>query len=149
MRPALASWRPAAALLAAMLWSAAALAQTLQPLSIQTARGRQDFSVEFANNDAERAQGLMFRRSLAADRGMLFDFGTVQPVSMWMQNTYIALDMLFIRADGTIARIAENTVPFSEEGIPSNEPVGAVLELVGGRTGELGIAEGDKVTWAK
>src|SRR5919199_2296572 len=91
----------------ALLWSAGAFAQTFEPLTIVTKGGRHAFQVEIARNDAERAQGLMFRRNLAPERGMLFDFGRVQPISMWMQNTYIPLDMIFIRADGTIARVAE------------------------------------------
>jgi uncharacterized membrane protein (UPF0127 family) len=87
----------------------------------------------------------MFRRSMPADRGMLFDFGKVQPISMWMQNTYIPLDMLFIRSDGTIARVAENAEPLSTRSIPSGEPVLAVLELNGGTARRLGIKAGDRV----
>ena len=87
----------------------------------------------------------MFRRSLPADRGMLFDFARVEPVSMWMQNTYIPLDMLFIRADGTVARVAENAEPLSTRTIPSGEPVLAVLELLGGTAARLGIKAGDRV----
>src|SRR5688572_15029782 len=82
----------------ALLWSASGSAQNSEPLSIVSRNGRHAFQVELARNDAERAQGLMFRRNLAPDRGMLFDFGRVQPISMWMQNTYISLDMVFIRA---------------------------------------------------
>ena len=81
-------------------------AQQLEPLAIVTAGARHDFMVEVARDDATRAQGLMYRRSLGPDRGMLFDFKRVEPVSMWMQNTYVSLDMLFIRPDGTIARVA-------------------------------------------
>jgi hypothetical protein len=100
-----------------------------------------------ARNDAERAQGLMYRRELAADRGMLFDFEKVQPIGMWMKNTYIPLDMIFVRADGTIARIAAMTTPRSLDSVTSGEPVGAVLEIRGGRSAELGIKAGDKVIW--
>ena len=89
--------------------------------------------------------GLMHRKELAERRGMLFDFKQEQPVSMWMKNTLIPLDMLFIRADGTIARIAANTVPLSTATIPSNEPVLAVLEIAGGAAKRLGIAPGDRV----
>ena len=121
-------------------------AQSLQPLTIVTASGgRHAFQVEFASNDAERAQGLMYRRSLAPDRGMLFDFGRVEPVAMWMQNTYVSLDMLFIRPDGTIARIAENTEPLSTRTISSGEPVLGVLEIVAGSAKRLGIGPGDRV----
>ncbi len=101
-----------------------ALAQTIEPLAIVTRNGRHPFSVEVARNDADRAQGLMFRRSLAPDRGMLFDFGRqTQPTVMWMKNTYIPLDMIFIRPDGAIARIAENAEPLSTRTISSGEPV--------------------------
>ncbi len=131
------------------LWLAlagAALAQTFEPLTIVTAGGqRHAFQVEVARNDQDRAQGLMYRRSMAPDRGMLFDFAKVEPVSMWMQNTYLSLDMLFIRADGTIARIAANTEPLSTRTIASGEPVLAVLELNAGTASRLGIKAGDRV----
>ncbi|MXQ12537.1 DUF192 domain-containing protein [Microvirga makkahensis] len=124
----------------------AAFAQALESLSIVTQGGqKRSFQVEVARNDADRAQGLMFRRSMAPDRGMLFDFGRVEPVSMWMQNTYLSLDMLFIRQDGTIARIAANTEPLSTRTISSGEPVLAVLELNAGTAAELGIKPGDRV----
>jgi uncharacterized membrane protein (UPF0127 family) len=87
----------------------------------------------------------MYRRSLAPDRGMLFDFKRVEPISMWMQNTYVSLDMLFIRPDGTIARVATNAEPLSTRTIPSGEPVLAVLEVVAGTAARLGIKPGDKV----
>lgn len=118
---------------------------TLEPLEIITARGPVRFQVEIAADDASRAQGLMHRRSLAPDRGMLFDFHTPRPVSFWMRNTYISLDMIFIRADGHILSIARNTVPLSEEGVPSGGPVRAVLELVGGRAAQIGALPGDRV----
>jgi uncharacterized protein len=138
---------PARAVLAfaALVWSLAAAAQALEPLTIVGQGGRHTFSVEVARNDADRAQGLMYRRSMPADRGMLFDFGRVEPVSMWMRNTYIPLDMLFIRPDGAIARIAENTEPLSTRTVPSGEPVLAVLELNGGTAARLGIKPGDRV----
>jgi uncharacterized membrane protein (UPF0127 family) len=130
----------------ALAWSLAAVqAQTLEPLRIVGPGGQHTFSVEVARNDADRAQGLMFRRSMAPDRGMLFDFERVQPISMWMQNTYLPLDMLFIRQDGTIARVAENAEPLSTRTIPSGEPVLAVLELNGGTAARLGIKPGDRV----
>ena len=133
------------AALLALLLNAAALAQTFEPLTIVSQSGRHAFAVEVARSDADRAQGLMYRRSMPPDRGMLFDFQRVQPLSMWMQNTYIPLDMLFIRADGTIARIAENAEPLSTRTIPSGEPVLAVLELNGGTAARLGIKAGDRV----
>src|SRR5919205_3731717 len=103
-------WPPAVLFLALF---AIARAQTFEPLTIVTRDGiRHAFSVEVARNDAERAQGLMYRRSLAPDRGMLFDFGArSEPILMWMKNTYIPLDMIFIRPNGTIARVAENAEP--------------------------------------
>ena len=129
-----------------VLLAGAVYAQALETLSIATQGGqKQTFKVEVARNDADRAQGLMFRRSMPADQGMLFDFARVEPVSMWMQNTYLPLDMLFIRADGTIARIAANTEPLSTRTIPSGEPVLAVLELNAGTAAKLGIKPGDRV----
>jgi uncharacterized membrane protein (UPF0127 family) len=129
----------------ALLWSASLHAQSFEPLTIVGGSGRHTFQVEVARNDADRAQGLMFRRNLAPDRGMLFDFARVQPISMWMQNTYIPLDMIFIRADGTVARVAENAEPLSTRTIPSGEPVLAVLEVQGGTAARLGIKPGDRV----
>lgn len=120
----------------------------LVALSIATAGGRRDFQVEMARTEAEQERGLMFRTELAADRGMLFPYDPPRPVGFWMKNTYIPLDMIFIRADGTIARIAENTVPESLDPVSAGEPVAAVLEIAGGNAAAQGIAAGDKVTWA-
>ena len=132
--------------MAFLAFGAFAYAQTLESLSIVSQGGqRQSFQVEVARNDADRAQGLMFRRAMPADQGMLFDFLRVAPVSMWMQNTYLPLDMLFVRADGTVARIATNTEPLSTRTIPSGEPVLAVLELNAGTAGKLGIKAGDRL----
>jgi uncharacterized protein len=129
-----------------VLLAGAVYAQAFETLSIAMQSGqRQSFRVEVARNDADRAQGLMFRHSMPADQGMLFDFGRVEPVAMWMQNTYLPLDMLFIRADGTIARIAANTEPLSTRTIPSGEPVLAVLELNAGTAAKLGVKPGDRV----
>ena len=104
------------------------------------------FSVELATNDAERERGLMFRKELPEGHGMLFDFEIDQPVSFWMHNTYIPLDMIFIRGDGRILRIAEDAKPMSDDLIPSGGPVRAVLEVIAGTTRDLGIAPGDRVT---
>ena len=123
--------------------TAAALDRT--PLAIETGQGRFEFEVELAATPAERAQGLMFRESLADDRGMLFDFGGLKPVAMWMRNTFIPLDILFIRPDGIISRIAHDAEPLSDAVIESGEPVSAVLELRGGLTSEHGIEPGDRV----
>src|SRR5689334_36383 len=103
------------------------------------------FAVEIADNDADRAKGLMYRKELPEGQGMLFDFHRDQDVSFWMQNTYIPLDMIFIRGDGRILRIAENTEPLSTRLIPSGGPVRAVLEVIGGTSRKLGIAPGDRV----
>lgn len=103
------------------------------------------FMVELANDDAERARGLMFRREMAPDAGMLFDFEQDRLVSMWMKNTYIPLDMLFISADGAIATIAQMTEPHSLKSISSRVSVRAVLELNGGTAARLGISTGDRV----
>lgn len=140
-------FRPVLPALALVVASAGAVyAQALEALSIVGQGGQaQRFQVEVARNDADRAQGLMFRRSMPADHGMLFDFGRVEPVSMWMQNTYLPLDMLFIRRDGTIARIAANTEPLSTRTIPSGEAVLAVLELNAGTAARLGIKPGDRI----
>lgn len=115
------------------------------PLAIETARGPVTFSVELADDPDERARGLMFRQTLPPDAGMLFDFGEERPVTMWMRNTPLPLDMLFIRSDGTVARIAERTTPFSERTIASGEPVRYVLELNGGIAGARGVRAGDRV----
>ncbi|MGH6952986.1 MAG: DUF192 domain-containing protein [Alphaproteobacteria bacterium] len=102
-------------------------------------------TVELARSEEERARGLMCRERLAADSGMLFDFGRDQPVAMWMKNTLIPLDMVFIHADGTIAHIAERTVPHSLATISPRQPIRFVLELNAGATARLGIKAGDRV----
>jgi hypothetical protein len=116
-----------------------------QTLEIASKTGVHIFSVEIADNDAERAKGLMYRKQLPEGRGMLFDFHRDQEVSFWMQNTYIPLDMIFIRGDGRILRIEENTEPLSTRLIPSRGAVRAVLEVIGGTSRRLGIATGDQV----
>ena len=115
------------------------------PLAIEGVHGRFEFQVEMAVTSAQRSRGLMFRDSLDEDRGMLFDFGSPQEVSMWMRNTLIPLDMLFIREDGEISRIVGEAQPLSDRTILSGGPVRAVLELKGGIAAELGIEPGDKV----
>jgi uncharacterized membrane protein (UPF0127 family) len=115
-------------------------------LSIRTAGGKTyPFTIELALNDAQREHGLMFRKQMDTNHGMLFDFGAERQVSMWMENTVLALDMVFIRTDGSIAHIRENAVPFSRDIIDSRGPVKYVLELNAGRTRALGIKVGDKV----
>ena len=119
------------------------------PLTIQSKGRTHRFVVEVAGTPQEQAMGLMNRQSLAPDRGMIFPYDPPQDASFWMKNTLIPLDMIFIRADGTIARIEENTVPLSLDPVPSGEPVAGVLEIAGGRSTELGIAPGDKVDWRR
>jgi len=117
----------------------------VERLDVLTTAGVHHFKVEVADTPATQERGLMFRKSLAADRGMLFDFGSEQPVSFWMKNTLIPLDMLFIGADGRIVSIARNATPRSETPIASAGPVRDVLELRGGRAAEIGAAPGDRV----
>ena len=120
-------------------------AAELQPLEIVTKSGVRNFSVELAVTDAELDRGLMFRRELPEGRGMLFDFKHDQPLAMWMKDTYIPLDMIFIRSDGSIVRIAENTTPHSTRTLTSGKPARAVLEVIGGSARKLGIEPGNKV----
>ena len=98
------------------------------------------FSVEMATTDEERDTGLMYRKELPDGKGMLFDFSPEQQISMWMKNTYISLDMIFIRADGRILRIAENTEPHSTKIISSGGPAKGVLEVIAGTAQKYGIA---------
>nr|WP_277622585.1 DUF192 domain-containing protein [Sphingomonas telluris] len=116
-------------------------------MTIQSATGTHKFTVEVASSQEEQAQGLMNRQSLAPDRGMIFPYDPPQQVAFWMKNTLIPLDMVFIGADGKIGRIAANTTPMSLDPVPSVDPVSAVLEIAGGRAAELGLKEGDKVSW--
>jgi uncharacterized membrane protein (UPF0127 family) len=122
-----------------------ARAASVEPLEIVTKSGVQVFSVELATTDKEKETGLMYRKELADGRGMLFDFSPEQEVSMWMKNTFISLDMIFIRADGRILRIAENTEPQSTKIIPSNGLAKGVLEVIAGTAKKYGIAPGDQV----
>lgn len=116
-------------------------------MTVRTAAGERRFVAEVARTPEQQATGLMNRQSLAPDRAMIFPYEPPQPASFWMKNTLIPLDMIFIRADGTIARIAENTVPLSLDPVLAGEPVAAVMEIAGGRAAELGIKAGDKVEW--
>ena len=118
------------------------------PVTIAMVGKTHRFDVEVARTEAEQDRGLMFRTSLPEDGGMLFPFAKPRIGSFWMKNTLIPLDMIFIRADGSIARIAANTTPHSLDPVSSGEPIAAVLELRGGRSAELGIREGDRVEWA-
>ena len=114
-------------------------------LTIVSAGKRNDFMVELALSDRQQQQGLMFRRTMAPDAGMLFDYVTPTRITMWMKNTFIPLDMIFIGANGKVVDIAERAVPQSETIIPSKVPARAVLELNGGTAQRLGIKIGDTV----
>jgi len=132
--------------------STSAQAAAKIPVTIQTGAGPKAFTVEVARTAAEQERGLMFRTNIPADGGMIFtpypaDGTGPREASFWMKNTPSPLDIIFIRPDGTIARIAENVVPYSETPVKSGEPVSAVLEINGGKAAELGIAPGDKVRW--
>lgn len=132
-------------LLFATSGSTAPAALKTAPLDIATAKGNFHFQVEIADTAATRERGLMFRKSMAADRGMLFDFKKSQVVAFWMKNTLIPLDMLFIGADGRIVSIARDARPMDETAIPSGGSVLAVLELRGGRAAEIDAEPGDRV----
>ncbi len=118
-------------------------------LTIESANGKHNFNIEVARTPDQHRQGLMFRQKLAPDAGMLFINESEQPISMWMSNTLIPLDMLFIAADGKVVRIAERAVPRSEEIISSGRPVLLVLEVNGGIASKLGIKPGDTVTYTE
>ncbi len=114
-------------------------------VEIETATGNHVFTIELADTPQLRQRGLMFRQHMAADHGMLFDFERDQEISMWMQNTYIPLDMIFILSDGTVHRIERDTTPFSTRSIHSRGPVRSVLEVNAGRSAEIGLRPGDTV----
>jgi uncharacterized membrane protein (UPF0127 family) len=136
---------PVLALFALLALHGIAAAAEVQSLEIATKSGVKMFEVEIAKTDKERETGLMFRKELADGRGMLFDFTPEQEVSMWMKNTILPLDMIFIRADGRILRIAENTEPQSLRIISSGGPAKGVLEVIAGTAKKYGIAPGDRV----
>lgn len=115
-------------------------------LTVHTAKGDYTFGIEVVDTDAGRQKGLMFRQSLAADKGMLFDFKEDRPVSFWMMNTFIPLDMIFIRPDGVVANVHVNARPQDPTSIPSEGPVMFVLEIPGGRSVEIGLKAGDTVS---
>ncbi|MEQ1725989.1 MAG: DUF192 domain-containing protein [Sphingopyxis sp.] len=117
------------------------------PLTIISGARTHNFTVEVARSEEEQARGLMYRTALGPDAGMVFPFSPPRFASFWMKNTLIPLDMLFVRADGTIDRIAENTVPESLEPVGSGGEVIAVLELAGGTAARLGIDESAVVRW--
>ena len=118
----------------------------LEPVALETASGPVVFSSEIMRTEAERERGLMFRPYLPEMRGMLFDFGETRPIQMWMKDTLIPLDMIFIRADGIIARITADAEPYSTRILPSGEPIRAVLEINAGLSAKYGIKPGARVT---
>lgn len=139
--------------LACFLWltcSSAAFSENaqiskLEPVTVASDASVTMFTAEIADTEELRKRGLMFRHLLPDDKAMLFDYGQPRPVAMWMKNTNISLDMLFIREDGTIAAIAENTVPQSLDTISVQEPVRGVLEMAAGTVKRLGLKQNDRV----
>jgi uncharacterized protein len=117
----------------------------LEPLQVRTDKGVSSFQVEIADSEMEREYGLMCRRSLAADRGMLFLFAKSTPQMFWMRNTLIPLDIIYIGADGRVVSISRNVQPLDESGAPSAGPAKFVLELAAGRAAQIGLLPGDKV----
>ena len=140
-------------ILACFLWLAGASAgfaenaqiSKLEPVTVASSESVTMFTAEVADTEELRTRGLMFRHFLPEDKAMLFDYQKPRPVAMWMKNTNISLDMLFIREDGTIAAIAENTVPQSLDTISVQEPVRGVLEMAAGTVKRLGLKQNDKV----
>jgi len=121
-------------------------------VTIKTANGSHSFNLEIADTQVKQERGMMYRSDIPADGGMLIapyppGGGAAEEVNFWTKNVPVPIDFIFIRADGTIARIAENALPMSETLIPSGEPVVAILEIRGGRSSELGISAGDSVDW--
>ena len=141
-RPALAAFTLAVASCLAPAPSSAAT----DDLVIDTASGPHHFTVDVMRTRDELERGLMFRRQLGADRGMLFDFGSPQPVSMWMKNTYLPLDMVFIAADGRVVSVKTDAEPLSETIIPSGGDVLGVLEVNAGTAARIGVKAGDRVS---
>jgi uncharacterized membrane protein (UPF0127 family) len=118
----------------------------LQPLAVETRKGRFHFDVELAGSEDQRETGLMCRTALAPDHGMLFDFQEPRPgVAFWMRNTLIPLDIVFIRPDGRVLSIARNAKPLDESELPAGGTIRGVLELAGGRAAQIGLMPGDRV----
>ncbi|MGQ7791835.1 DUF192 domain-containing protein [Faunimonas sp. B44] len=136
-----------AALLASAASAPAATGERL-PLEIAGPDGSHTFMVELAVTPEARSRGLMFRREMGADEGMLFDFDTEREITMWMRNTYLPLDMVFIGEDGTVKSIARRTTPLSERIISSNVPARYVLEINAGRAAATGVRPGARVSGA-
>ncbi|WP_075217973.1 DUF192 domain-containing protein [Mongoliimonas terrestris] len=120
-------------------------AASLSRLTVETASGLHAYDVELAVTPAERSRGLMYRKSLAADRGMLFDMGVAGPAAFWMRNTFVSLDIIFIGADGRVLNVGARTTPLSEATVPSDGDARFVLELVAGQADAIGLKRGDRV----
>jgi uncharacterized protein len=126
-----------------------AAASRTVPLTITSAGKVHRFSVEVARTEAEQERGLMFRTRIAPDGGMIFPMNPPRAASFWMKNCPASQDWFFVRADGSIARLVENTVPYSLEPVGVDEPVAAVLEIAGGRAAELGITDSARIEWPR
>ncbi len=135
----------ALSLVVIVAFAGAARSDGLEALQIVTATGTHDFQVEIARDEASRARGLMDRRFMPADHGMLFEFDREAPEAFWMKDTYIPLDMIFISRAGVVTNIVANAEPLSERAIPSGPPCMAVLELNGGAAARIGLKVGDRV----
>ena len=135
----------ALSLVVIVAFAGAARSDGLEALQIVTATGTHDFQVEIARDEASRARGLMDRRFMPADHGMLFEFEREAPEAFWMKDTYIPLDMIFISRAGVVTNIVANAEPLSERAIPSGPPCMAVLELNGGAAARIGLKVGDRV----
>ncbi|MDM9644542.1 DUF192 domain-containing protein [Rhizobium sp. S163] len=118
-----------------------------EPLVIETTAGQKyNFTVEIADTNEQRQRGLMYRQDMAADAGMIFDFGASKRVQMWMENTVLPLDMLFVDRAGIVRGVKQNAVPYSRDIIDSVSPVKYVIELNAGAAAKLGLKAGDRVT---
>ncbi|RXF72069.1 DUF192 domain-containing protein [Hansschlegelia zhihuaiae] len=135
----------AAFVLAISVAASAFAAAMLEKLTFETADGPRVFQIEVALTPEQRQTGLMYRRTLPEDHGMLFDFGSPQEITMWMQNTYVSLDMVFVSEDGRVTRIAERTEPLSTRIISSGAPARYVVEVLGGTAKRIGLKPGDRV----
>jgi len=135
----------AAALMAVLSMAMTPVRAATIPLAVDTASGRHVFQVDIADTDEARTHGLMFRRSLPADYGMLFVFDERQPLMFWMKNTYVPLDIVFIKSDGTVRTVAAQATPLSEALIRSGGAARYVLELLGGTAGRIGLGPGDRI----
>ena len=120
-------------------------AMRVETVVVTTAMGKFTFQTEIADTAPARQRGLMFRKSMAPDRAMLFDWGEPLVASMWMQNTYVSLDMVFIAGDGTVKYVAQNTKPLSRDVVSAGIEVSAVLEVIAGTALRIGLKPGDKI----